>query len=170
MKKSIIISFLLVIAMQACLFTASAQDASKPYNPDANAKADLKKAVELAKKENKNVLIQIGGNWCPWCLRFHALATSQPKIDSIINRDYVYMLLNYSKENKNMDVMEQLGFPNRFGFPVFVILDGDGKRLNTQDSGFLEHCREKGYDTTKVVTFLSQWSIKAIDPTTYKSK
>ena len=148
-----------------CLFTASAQDASKPYNPDADAKADLKKAVELAKKENKNVLIQIGGNWCPWCLRFHALATSLA--ENRFHRsimDYVYLLLNYSKENKNMDVMEQLGFPNRFGFPVFVILDGDGKRLNTQDSGLLEHCREKGYDTTKVVTFLSQWSVKAIDP------
>jgi thioredoxin-related protein len=152
-------------------FVASLSAQEKPYNPNADAKADLKKAIDLAKKENKHVLIQIGGNWCPWCLRFHAMAKGAQKIDSIIQKDYVYLLLNYSKENKNWDMMEHLGFPNRFGFPVFVILDGNGTRLHTQDSGLLEHRdpNVKGYDTTKVATFLKEWNIRALDPATYKA-
>ncbi len=40
----------------------------KIYNPDADAKADIAQAVKQAKAEGKNVLLQIGGNWCPWCI------------------------------------------------------------------------------------------------------
>jgi thioredoxin-related protein len=146
------------------------QDQAKPYNPNADAKADLQKAILAANAMNKHVLIQVGGNWCPWCLRFHAMATSAKKVDSLIRADYVYLMINYSKENKNMDVMEQLEYPNRFGFPVFVILDGKGKRLHTQDSGLLEHATVKGYDTTKVVTFLKMWNVKALNPRSYVEK
>ena len=148
-----------------------AQEKSQPYNPNADAKADLKKAVEMAKKENKHVLIQVGGNWCPWCLRFHAMAKGAQKIDSIIQKDYIYLLLNYSKENKNWDLMERFQYPNRFGFPVFVVLNGEGELLHIQDSGILENCdpKIKGYDTTKVVTFLKMWNVKALDPATYKA-
>jgi thioredoxin-related protein len=166
MKKSILIILSLLIGV-----IVFAQERSQPYNPNADAKADLKKAIDQAKKENKHVLIQVGGNWCPWCLRFHAMAKGATVIDSIIKKDYVYLLLNYSKENKNWDLMEQLGYPNRFGFPVFVILDQDGKELHIQDSGLLEHPdpKVKGYDTTKVVTFLKMWNVRALDPATYKT-
>jgi hypothetical protein len=34
--------------------------------------------------------------------------------------------------------MAFLGNPQRFGFPVFVIIDGDGNVLHTQDSALLE--------------------------------
>ncbi|MCX6250259.1 MAG: thioredoxin family protein [Methanoregula sp.] len=162
--RKIVISLLLLVGSLLCF----AQD-PLPYNPNADAKADIKKAVQQAKTDNKHVLIQVGGNWCPWCLRFHKMATSAYAVDSIIKKDYVYILVNYSKENKNMDVMKDLEYPNRFGFPVFVILDGNGKRLHTQDSGLLEHNKAKGYDTTKVVTFLREWDVKAVDPKTYTS-
>jgi thioredoxin-related protein len=146
------------------------QDQPKPYTINADATADLKKAILTANAQNKHVLIQVGGNWCSWCLRFHAMATGAKKVDSLIRADYVYLLINYSKENKNMDVMKQLEYPNRFGFPVFVVLDGKGKRLHTQDSGLLEHATVKGYDTTKVVTFLKMWNVKAVEPSTYAGK
>jgi thioredoxin-related protein len=162
-------TILTLLFLSFTLFLFS-QEKAQPYNPDADAKADLKKAIGQAKKENKHVLVQVGGNWCPWCLRFHAMAKGAPVIDSLIKADYVYMLLNYSKENKNWDLMEQLQYPNRFGFPVFVVLDGDGKELHIQDSGFLENCKEKGYDTTKVVTFLRTWNVKALDPKSYPKK
>jgi thioredoxin-related protein len=164
--KSFLLSVLLVFSSML-LFS---QDPAKPYSVNADAKADLQKAVRTAKMQNKHVLIQVGGNWCPWCLRFHAMAVGDPKIDSLIQADYVYLLINYSKENKNLEMMKQLEYPNRFGFPVFVVLDGNGKRLHTQDSGLLEHKTVKGYDTTKVVTFLKMWNVKALDPAMYSVK
>jgi thioredoxin-related protein len=163
MKKSIITSIFILVAI-----TLIAQEKVNVYNPNADAKADIKSAVAKAKAEKKHVLIQVGGNWCPWCIKFHKMATTDAKIDSTIKADYVYILLNYSKENKNFDVLKTLQNPQRFGFPVFVILDGEGKLLHTQDSGFLE--LDKGYDPNKVSTFLKQWNFKALDPKNYPEK
>ena len=165
MKTTLLATFFLLSS-----FIVFSQDQAKPYQINADAKADLQKAILAAKAQHKHVLIQVGGNWCSWCLRFHGIAVGPTKVDSLIKADYVYLLINYSKENKNMDVMKQLEYPNRFGFPVFVVLDEKGKRLHTQDSGLLEHATVKGYDTTKVVTFLKQWNVKAIDPNSYVVK
>ena len=163
MKRTLLTSVLLLIVV--FIF---AQEKAAPYNPNADAKADLKNAIAKAKAENKHVLVQVGGNWCSWCMKFHKMATTDAKIDSIIKADYVYILLNYSKENKNLDVLKTYQNPQRFGFPVFLVLDGNGKLLHTQDSGFLE--LDKGYDPKKVSTFLRQWNFKALDPKNYPEK
>lgn len=131
------------------------------YNPNANAKEDIQKAISDAKESNKNVLIQIGGNWCPWCVRLHKLFESNDTIKSIINDNYVWILVNYSKENKNLDIMKALSNPQRFGFPVLVILDYNGTRIHTQDTGLLES--GKGYDNKKIIGFLKNWTVKVIN-------
>jgi hypothetical protein len=82
-----------------------------------------------------------------------------------LTANYVFLLINYSRENKNMDLMKQFKFPQRFGFPVLLVLDADGNLLHTQDSGLLE--LEKGYDPEKVKTFLKNWTVKALDPNSY---
>jgi thioredoxin-related protein len=148
--------------------TSFSQEKVNLYNPNADAKAELKSAIAKAKAESKHVLIQVGGNWCPWCIKFHQFATTEAKVDSIIKADYIYMLLNYSKENKNLDVLKSLQNPQRFGYPVFVILDGNGKLIHTQDSGLLE--LEKSYDARKVITFLKGWNVAALDPKSYPEK
>ncbi len=149
---------------------ASAQEKkSVIYNPDADAKKELAEAIKKAHTEGKNVLIQIGGNWCPWCIKFHKFIHDNAKIDSIIKKNYVFILVNYSKEKpayKNLEILKQLEFPQRFGFPVLVVLDDTGKRLHTQDSGFLES--GNGYDTTKVTTFLKCWIPDVLKEETYK--
>jgi len=114
MKRTIITSLFILFAV-----IGFAQEKATPYNPNADAKADFKNAIAKAKSENKHVLIQVGGNWCSWCIKFHKFATADTKIDSIIKADYIYILLNYSKENKNLDILKTLQNPQRFGFPVF---------------------------------------------------
>lgn len=150
------------------------QDMQSPYNPDSDVRADLKKAILQARQENKNVLIQFGGNWCPWCLRFHKLVKGTPQIDSLMKENYIYLLANVPKEKEKRDValFRQYDYPNRFGFPVFVILDKNGKRLNTQDSDAFENPDPdvKGYDTSKVIRFLKMWTPAALDPATYQKK
>ncbi|MDX9705082.1 MAG: thioredoxin family protein [Weeksellaceae bacterium] len=136
------------------------------YNPDADAKKDITKAVEKAKAENKHVFIQIGGNWCGWCKLFHELTTTDEDLKKYITENFEVVHLNYSKENQNQDVLEALEFPQRFGFPVFVILDENGKRIHTQNSAYLEE--GEGHSKEKVLEFLLQWSPKALNPELYK--
>lgn len=161
MSKKVFFFLLLLVSFNSRLIAQSAQ----VYNPAANAASDLDKALKKAAEENKHVFIQIGGNWCPWCLAFNKLSLEDDSVKTALNKDYVVMHLNYSKENKNEALLAQLEYPQRFGFPVFVILDSKGKRLHTQNSGYLE--AGKGHDPKKVIEFLKGWSPEAISPHTY---
>ena len=147
----------------------SAQQPSEPlYDPDANALEQIHRAVQTASLENKHVLVQIGGNWCPWCIKLHNFIEANPSLDSLIKADYILVHINYSKENKNPGVMTMLEYPQRFGFPVLVILDGNGKRLNTQNTAYLED--GDSYNKEKLKEFLLNWSPAAVNPKTYENQ
>lgn len=156
----------LVMLLFSFALGVNAQSKIKVYDPEADAKEDIKEAVMTAKKENKHVLLKIGGNWCPWCIKFHNYIYNNAELKKMVEDNYVVVNVNTSKENKNADVLAELGYPQRFGFPVFVILDQDGNRIHTQDSGFLED--GKDYSERKVTTFLRTWTTKALDPASYK--
>ena len=146
--------------------TAQTADSTKPYNPTANAKADIKEAVELAKKTSKHVILMTGGNWCSWCLRFNKFIQQDAQLDSTVKANFVFYHLNFSKENKNLDILAKYGYPQRFGFPVFIVLDGNGNRIHTQNSAYLE--QGKGYSKEKVLEFFDQWSSRALKAESYK--
>jgi thioredoxin-related protein len=166
MKKWI---FLLFIASAFAVSAQNGHDTKvKLYNPAADAKADIKAAVAQAAKEGKHVLLQIGGNWCSWCILFHNKVSSNDTLKAALDKNFVSYHLNYSPENLNEDVLASLGYPERFGFPVFVILDGKGNRLHTQNSAYLEEGR--GHSTSRVLEFFENWSPAAIDPKTYQKK
>ena len=166
MRKNIILSiFLSLIFTTFSIAQATQKATSKIYNPAADASADIKAAVEKAKQEGKHVLLQIGGNWCIWCMRFNEKATTNDTLKTELEKDFVVYHLNYSKENKNQEILADLGYPQRFGFPVFVILDGNGRRLHTQNSEYLEE--GKGYNTVKIFDFLKQWSAAALNAKNY---
>jgi thioredoxin-related protein len=158
--KSILLIYILFLS-----FSLKAQEKITLYNPEADSRKDLEMAIQTAKEQHKHVLIQVGGNWCPWCVRLHGVFESEAKIDSILKSDYVFLLINYSKENKNEVVLADLGFPQRFGFPVLLVLDQEGNRLHTQNTAYLE--KDKGYDTDKIIGFLLDWNEKALDPKFY---
>lgn len=161
MKKLIVIAFCLIA------FVSHAQtEVTKLYHPNADAAKDIAAAVKKARGENKYVLLQGGGNWCSWCIEFARFCKADPKIDSVINASFIWYHLNDSKENKNEKVFAKYNYPQRFGYPVFIILDGNGKRIHTQNSEYLENGK-KSYDQRKVQTFLEMWSPRALNPEMY---
>jgi thioredoxin-related protein len=162
--------FLVAMIFCSCLQVFS-QDMTrfKLYKPEENAEAGIASAVKKAKEEGKQVFIQIGGNWCIWCARFNDFITNDKSVDSLVSDNYVVYHLNYSKENKNADLLEKYGFPQRFGFPVFLILNDKGGLIHTQSSWYLEDGK-KSYDKEKVTAFFTDWSKKALDPAQYKEQ
>ena len=138
----------------------------KLYNPAANASADIEAAIKKAAAENKFVVLQAGGNWCSWCIEFARISKVNPHIDSVINSSFVWYELNYSKENENAAIFARYSFPQRFGFPVFIILDSKGQLIHTQNSIYLEDGK-KSYDQKKVLDFLQQWTPKALAAKNY---
>jgi len=132
------------------------------YNPSADAMTDIKSAIALAKETDKHVFVKVGGNWCGWCKMYAKFTGADKDIMRVMEDEYVFVLVNWSTENKNPDAMSYLGNPERFGFPVFVIIDGDGKVLHTQDSALLEE--GKGYNKKHIMRFLTVWTAGAVDP------
>ena len=165
MKKTIFILALLV-AYVSCF----SQDLTKfkLYKPEENAKAAIAAAVKKARDTGKQVLVQIGGNWCIWCARFNEFVTNDKSLDSLVNSNYIVYHLNYSKENKNTDILTTYQFPQRFGFPVFLVLNENGELIHTQTSWYLES--GKSYDKEKVTAFFNDWGKKAFDPLQYKEQ
>lgn len=158
MKKLIVI--LLLIAGN-CI----AQDAPI-YHPNADAKAEVTSAVKMAEANKKHVLLMIGGNWCRWCKMFDKMVKENATVDSALKANFVFQHVNFSKENKNLSFLSELNYPQRFGFPVFVVLNEKGERLHTQNSAYLE--LGEGYDAKKVIEFFEQWGNAALDPELYK--
>ncbi len=160
MKKLIIIFFMLLVS------DLWAQD-SLIYHPELNAAEQIKSATIKATAENKHVLLMIGGNWCRWCKMFNKFVTADFQLDSAMNKNFVVEHINYSKENKNAETLKKLHFPERFGFPVFVILNSAGELIHTQNSAYLE--KGEGYDKETVIDFFNQWRKDALDEKNYKN-
>ena len=132
----------------------------KPYNATDDAEAKIAELVKKAKAENKNIILQAGGNWCIWCLRFNNFVQTTQELKEVVDKNYLYYHLNYSPENKNEKVFAKYDNPGaKFGYPVFVVLDKDGKMIHTQDSAVLEE--GKGYSKDKVKAFFTQWIPKS---------
>ncbi len=139
----------------------------KIYNPNADVKKDIAEAVAKAQQEDKHVLLQIGGNWCPWCIKLHNYLDTTAQLQQLVQDNYVFVLVNYSKKQQNnKDVFRSLGYPQRFGFPVLVVLDQQGQRIHTQNTAILE--KDKGYDFKKVKNFLYHWRPDALKDENYK--
>ena len=168
MKSIASLFFILLVCYININGQESPSSSKKLYDPTADAKADIATAIAQAKKENKHVFLQIGGNWCSWCIAFDKKVNENEELKKILNDNYVIYHLNYSKENTNSEILKELGYPQRFGFPVFVILDSDGNRLHTQNSSYLEE--GKGHSVEKVKEFLDSWTINSLDPANYKDK
>lgn len=166
MKRTIIISLLNVLFAIAM----NAQTALKKiYNEDVNPIEQIDQALVKAKAEGKFVICQVGGNWCPWCLRFADFITNDTVISNVIDQNFVFIHVNYNprksegeeKAKLTKKMLERLNNPARFGFPVFVVLDENGKVIHIQDSSFLEE--GQGYNQEKVLRFFKNWTPKAVN-------
>ncbi len=158
----------IILSIAFCLLSviSYSQTTEKLYHPQANAENDINLILQQAKAQGKYVLLQGGGNWCSWCIKFAAFCKKDSKIDSLISANFIWYHLNFSKENQNKILFAKYGYAQRFGFPVFIILNEKGERIHTQNSEYLEDGK-KSYDSKKVFDFLSHWSPKALDPKQY---
>lgn len=171
MKKIYIIVFLLVASFSFSQVAAEDAEAKKkqleaerallpkPYNESEDAEVKVSELLLKAKAENKNVLMQVGGNWCIWCLRLNKFIQDNDELKQLADNNYVYYHLNWSPKNKNEKFFKKYKNPGeKKGYPVFMILNPKGKLIHVQETGSLEE--GKGYSKEKVQTFLEAWKRK----------
>lgn len=157
-----VLFFLLVLAASRVNAQTSAHAESealeKPYHPEADAAAQIDSLLGRAKAENKNLIIQAGGNWCIWCLRFNNYIHQTPRVKTALEK-VLYYHLNYSKENKNEAIFAKYApNGNTLGYPFFIVLNKEEKVLKVRDSGSLED--GKSYSEAKVLAFFNEYIIQ----------
>ncbi len=119
----------------------------------ADAKSDVKAAIDLARQEHKKVLVVVGGDWSYW---------SRQAYDTLVksdfcNKHYELTLVNFSPNNKNEDELKALGCPRNLGYPIFIVLDDKGTKLHEQDTDDMKKDK-KVYSRKLIEQFLKQWS------------
>jgi thioredoxin-related protein len=66
----------------------SALAADKLFDPGRNAAADLKSAEAQAQAQHKNILMDVGGNWCPWCLLLDRTLMENAQLHQDLEQNY----------------------------------------------------------------------------------
>ena len=159
---------LLLFAMLYALTAEAQTGLKKVYNEEINPIEQIDQAVATAKSAGKFVVCQVGGNWCPWCLRFADFISKDADITTLIADNFEYIHVNYNprksegeaKQQQAAALMKRLDNCGRFGFPVFVVLNEEGKVIHIQDSCFLEE--GQGYNKEKVLRFFKSWTPEAV--------
>jgi len=145
----------------ACTFVfgiGSARAAENIFDPTRDPAKDLAAAEAQAKAEHKNILLDVGGNWCPWCHLLDKTLHENADLKSALESHFVVVHVNWSRENENTAFLSK--FPKVDGYPFLFVLSPDGKLLHAQPTDPLEtdHKLGSGYNLEAIRAFLKQWS------------
>jgi thioredoxin-related protein len=124
------------------------------FDPTRDPAKDVAAAVESASKSGQRILLDVGGEWCPWCRKLDAFFEDNRDIAAFLHKNFVVVKVNFSKENSNEKFLSQ--YPAIRGYPHMFVLDSDGKLLHSQSTGELEDGDHHDHD--KVFAFLKKWA------------
>ena len=156
----------IAMMLSAMLFlgalAAGAAEQAKPkrepiYTEDGKGMARVEQALVAAKRENKRVLLKIGGNWCGWCYKLHDLFQTDKAIQTLLRNEYELVMVD-NRADKPVIEKWQIT-PN--GYPYLAVLDSMGKKVIEQETGSLE-IGDK-HDPQKVKAFLGKWKPVPLD-------
>lgn len=132
-----------------------AAPAAKVYDEKADAKALIDAALASAKRENRRVLIQWGGNWCSWCLLLHNRFTTDKGLAKTLRYEYDVVHV----DSKNADLIKKYGVDlSTAGVPFLTVLGADGKVVVNQPTEPFETKEggKNGHDPKKLQEFLDR--------------
>ncbi|MEO6036290.1 MAG: thioredoxin family protein [Verrucomicrobiota bacterium] len=156
MKNFIARTFAFVVIQISSAICASTSLAEAPvlYDVKADGTAQIAAALKTAQAENKRVILKFGANWCGWCHKLSGLLKTNAELAQLVKDNYLVVLIDVDKEH-NKNAVEKYENPTKFGLPVLVVLESDGKLLTTQDTGKLEEGNQ--HSPAKVKAFLEKW-------------
>ena len=86
----------LALFIAAATTAADAQGALKRvYDETIDPMTQIDEALAKASAGGKYVVCQVGGNWCPWCLRFADFAEKDTAVSKAIADNFVFIHVNY---------------------------------------------------------------------------
>ncbi|QVL30941.1 thioredoxin family protein [Telmatocola sphagniphila] len=126
------------------------------YDEMRNPAKDLEDTIQRAKKENKRILVQVGGDWCPWCKILTAFLEKTPALNKVLTDNFLLMKVTWTEEQHNEEFLSK--YPAIKGYPHIYVLDTDGKLLKSKNTDELE--KGSSYSEEAILKFLTEWTKK----------
>ncbi|WP_224096383.1 thioredoxin family protein [Pseudoxanthomonas sp. X-1] len=121
--------------------TGAALAADLPYNPQADAKAEVAQALAAGKQARKPTLLIFGANWCGDC---RALDTSlhSEKNAALVKQHFEVVKVDVGNWDHNLDIANTYGNPIEKGIPAAVVVSPAGKVVYATKAGELANARK----------------------------
>ena len=129
---------------------------STSYDEQRDPFADAKAAIKLAQSSQRNVLIEIGGNWCSWCKKMDAFLEDNPEVYRQLHSKFVLLKINVSDSNDNEAFMSAL--PPVLGYPHMYVSTASGKMILSKDTA--ELLQDGEYSARRWLEFIDTWQAK----------
>lgn len=128
-----------------------------PYDEKADADKVVAAAKAKAKRENKRLIVDLGGNWCPDC-RILAGTTELPELKSFIDKHFVFVSVDVGRFNKNLQVPAHYGITQRLeGVPALLVVDPKTDKL--LDEGKVSALSDARHMSPQgLADWLAQWA------------
>lgn len=137
MLRTLVIRVLLLAALLA---HAGAQAGALPYDPAADAKRDVQRALRASKSAHVPVLLVFGANWCEDC-RALDKALRTPGNVRLIAHEFKLVKVDVGNFDRNLDIAAAYGDPITKGIPAAVIVSPDDRILYATRAGELADAR-----------------------------
>jgi thiol:disulfide interchange protein len=167
MRLSPLLGALLALGLASSVLAATAPRVSikslkeltvpdAPYDTTANADAQVDAAIARARKDGKDVLIDLGGNWCADC-RIMAGLMELPEMQSFLKAHYEMVSVDVGRFNKNLQIPARYGITQRLdGVPAFLVATPGGKLLNPGNVSAIQDARHM--TPQALADWLAQWA------------
>jgi thioredoxin-related protein len=127
-------ALLVPAAARAADETAPAAPPAAEAKPEVKWIDDFDKAVELAKKEKKDIFVDFtGSDWCSWCIRLRKEVFVHEAFFAEAGKQYVLVELDFPRSEelkakvpnpaRNQELFKKYGLP---GYPSILLFTADG--------------------------------------------
>jgi len=133
--------------------------------------ADFDKAVETAKAQNKNLLVDFtGSDWCGWCIKLNDEVFKHEAFLTAAQKDYVLVALDFPNgeeakakvpnPERNAELRDKYGIR---GYPTILLVTPEGEvlgRTGYKPGGpekYVEHLAALRKDYDMAMAFVKEW-------------
>ena len=87
---------------------------------------DMRRAIEVARAEEKLIVVDVYADWCGWCKKMDKIIYSDPAIVALSKRQ-VFVKVDAEDGGEGQHFAQQMRVN---GYPTTIIMDSQGKVLN----------------------------------------
>lgn len=118
---------------------------------------ELADALAQAREQNKQVLIEFGGDWCIWSKRMERVL-AKSDMDRLITDNFLFLRCYMGYDGEHYFPFDRIDEPNLKSVPYFILLNTDCEVVASSSTEQFEFWRF--YRKGKLKKFLQRWAAR----------